>query len=91
MPSCFVLCQFYYESFHACPYSFLCCHVFPALKEQNEDISKFYSISDLCLALPCLGAGHDHSKILGKLRNTRLDCSCQKLRVLDSKSCSYER
>ena len=22
---------------------------------------------------PCLGVGHDHSVILGKLRNTRLD------------------
>ena len=31
---------------------------------------------ELCLVLPCLGAGHDHSEILGKLRNNRLDCFC---------------
>ena len=40
--------------------------------------------TDLCLVLPCLGAGHEHSEILGKLRNTRLDRFCQKLRFLDS-------
>ena len=37
---------------------------------------------DPCLLLPCLGAGHDHSVILGKLRNTRLDCFSQELREL---------
>ena len=43
-----------------------------------------------CLLLPCLGAGHDHSVILGKLRNTRLDSFSQELRVLDSQSSSLE-
>ena len=38
--------------------------------------------ADLCLVLPCLGAGHDHSVILGKLRNMRLDCFSQELREL---------
>ena len=43
-----------------------------------------------CLLLPCLGAGHDHSVILGKLRNTRLDSFSQELRVLDSQRSSLE-
>ena len=37
---------------------------------------------DLCLLPPSLGAGHDCSMILGKLRNTRLDCFSQELREL---------
>ena len=46
--------------------------------------------ADLCLVLPCLGAGHDQSEILGKLWNTRLDCFRQKLRGLDKQSSSFE-
>ena len=45
---------------------------------------------DPCLLLLCLGAGHDHSEILGKLRNTRLDSFSQELRVLDLQKSSLE-
>ena len=45
---------------------------------------------DPCLLLPCLGAGHNHSVILGKLRNARLNSFSQELRVLVSQSSSLE-
>ena len=41
-------------------------------------------------SVSCLGAGHDHSVILGKVRNTRLDSFSQELRVLVSQSSSLE-
>ena len=60
-------------------------------QSQVNFFSKIFQTSKIpCLFLPCLGVGHDHFEISGKLRNTRLDCFCQRLRVLDSQSTSFE-
>ena len=50
---------------------------------------RFGGGTELGLILSCLGAGHDHSKMLGKLRNTRLDFFA-KNRELTSQSSSFE-
>ena len=49
---------------------------------EPENYVNIRQLPDPCLLLPCLGAGHDHSVIFGKLRNTRLDCFSQELREL---------
>ena len=61
-------------------------------QSQVNFFSKIFQTSKTpCLFLPCLGAGHDQFEILGKLRNTRLDSFCQKLKELTSSlSSSFE-